>query len=438
MEKNISKSHYDIFIFQEAIFRIQRENVDDASPQLNNAFSPETEVTDGTENNAVHVNHKTESDDGKPNEDAGPNPDEKESNAVPVTYKVESTNGKPNEDAGPNPDEKANNAVPIAHKVEPIEDEPNEDAGPNPDEKATNAVPVAHKVEPIEDEPSEDAGPYPDEKATNAVPVAHKVEPIEDEPSEDAGPYPDEKATNAVPVAHKVQPIEDEPSEDAGPYPDEKASNAVPIAHKVEPNEDEPSEDAGPYPDEKATDAVPVAHKIDLIDGKPNEDAGSYPKVESTDKKQKDNATSCPERESSRDISPFSGPIVAERVERIDDNAAHVNYKEKHTSSKSNSPLSTPVEKNHKSASPPKCPLIQVIEKTENKESILDSKGMKDIHKAAERGLSDEVVISLNNGEDPSALTSSNNTPLHYAANILLHRSCTAVPRQKCDSKPLE
>ncbi|XP_037773737.1 putative ankyrin repeat protein RF_0381 [Penaeus monodon] len=57
-----------------------------------------------------------------------------------------------------------------------------------------------------------------------------------------------------------------------------------------------------------------------------------------------------------------------------------------------------------------------VIEKTESRKSVLDLKNMGDIHEAARGGLAGDVLRSLEDGEDPSASTISNNTPLHYAA----------------------
>ncbi|XP_047478068.1 serine/threonine-protein phosphatase 6 regulatory ankyrin repeat subunit C-like [Penaeus chinensis] len=61
--------------------------------------------------------------------------------------------------------------------------------------------------------------------------------------------------------------------------------------------------------------------------------------------------------------------------------------------------------------------LVQdVIEETDNRESVLDLKNMGAIHEAARGGRDGDVLRSLANGEDPSAATSSNNTPLHYAA----------------------
>nr|XP_027209290.1 ankyrin-3-like [Penaeus vannamei] len=57
-----------------------------------------------------------------------------------------------------------------------------------------------------------------------------------------------------------------------------------------------------------------------------------------------------------------------------------------------------------------------VIERTENRKSVLDIENMEDIHKAARQGDAEEVLKVLEKGEDPSAVTSANNTPLHYAA----------------------
>ncbi|XP_042858197.1 serine/threonine-protein phosphatase 6 regulatory ankyrin repeat subunit A-like, partial [Penaeus japonicus] len=74
----------------------------------------------------------------------------------------------------------------------------------------------------------------------------------------------------------------------------------------------------------------------------------------------------------------------------------------------------------------------EVIEITENNKSVMNSRDMKDLHNAAKEGLFDEVVRLLDNGEDPSAPTSCNNTPLHYVAyeghteilTLLIERNC--------------
>ncbi|XP_042881990.1 uncharacterized protein LOC122259333 isoform X2 [Penaeus japonicus] len=346
---------------------------------------PFGEVTDGTENNAVHVSHKTETIDNKPNEDAGPYPDGTASNSVPVAYRVYLIDGRPNVD------DHASESYELSLHNNAFSPE----ITFNEDKKEFVVSDTDKKM-----------------KQTSERKTLVSRRPF--------GEVTDGTENNAVHVSHKTESIDNKPNEDAGPYPDGTASNSVPVAHRVDLIDDRPNEDSGPYQEERTN------------------------KVQSTDRKQKKNS-SFPEKKSSRNVSPLNVPIVAERVERRDDNAVHVNYKEKLTSGKSNSALSTPEEKKAKSVSPPKCPLIQVIEKTENKESILDSKGMKDIHKAAKRGLSDEVVISLNNGEDPSALTRSKNTPLHYAAKegqtevvqLLLDKKCDPNLSNEAGDTPL-
>ncbi|XP_027209268.2 uncharacterized protein [Penaeus vannamei] len=103
-------------------------------------------------------------------------------------------------------------------------------------------------------------------------------------------------------------------------------------------------------------------------------------------------------------------PPSENTAERAENSSVPVNLKAESTDGH-------PEEKTGKSVSTRSGSLVQdVIEKTENRESVLDLRNMGDIHEAARRGLAGDVLRSLEDGGDPSASTSSNYTPLHFAA----------------------
>ncbi|XP_047481586.1 receptor-interacting serine/threonine-protein kinase 4-like [Penaeus chinensis] len=96
----------------------------------------------------------------------------------------------------------------------------------------------------------------------------------------------------------------------------------------------------------------------------------------------------------------------------------NVNFKEESINDEQNGiPSVNPEKKNEKSVYSYNSQLVQnVIEKTENRESVLDSENMEDIHIAARKGDAYGVHKMLEKGQDPSAFTNAKYTPLHYAA----------------------
>ncbi|XP_037775315.1 serine/threonine-protein phosphatase 6 regulatory ankyrin repeat subunit C-like [Penaeus monodon] len=331
-----------------------------------------------TDNNAIYINNKVELTDGIASK-----------NAISHLIKDTGKTALPTSPFGQDSTEKTeNNDVHVNHKVEAADCKASKNVMPCPENDTGKAI---LPISPLGQDGTE-------ETENNAIHLNNK---------ESADGIASKNVLSCPNTGKAVSPISPLGQEGT----ERKEQNAVHINNKVESADCKAGKTTLPCT-EKNTENVAssisplVQYDVDRTGNDAVERTGNDAVHDAS--KGNGNALPCQEKK--------TGQLMNNHFERADN--VNVNHEEQSASGEQNGiPPVSPEKKNEENVYSYNSQLVQnVIEKTENRGSVLDSKNMEDIHIAARNGDADGVLKMLEKGEDPSAFTSANNTPLHYAA----------------------